>query len=133
MKPLHDWGVLAEVLKEAVFDPDYSSPGELLANAVEDGYQMETIPGWWLFVDDEDARPEYLYPGFGVSKKAISELVEKLRGLDYVHAWAAIVAVRWYWDHHSQLNCEMDHWWTLNFRREWVDKHEKDEPAPKKK
>lgn len=45
-------------------------------------------------------------------------LVDRLRGLDFVHAWAVVLAVQWFWEH---AQCAIDHqadeWWTVDFRR----------------
>src|SRR5437667_410268 len=105
----------------------------MIASTVEDAYRLETIRGAWLFSDDEADSPDHLSPGWKHSDDAIKELIEKLKKLDYSHAWAAIVAVKWYWDRHTQINCEMDEWWTLAFRRQWGEKEEKVASKPKRK
>lgn len=44
----------------------------------------------------------------------------KLRDLDYEHAWAVIVTVQWFWEHHDEgIDIGKNPWWTLGFRRQW--------------
>jgi hypothetical protein len=50
--------------------------------------------------------------------KKPDSLVERLRDLDFAHAWAVILAAQWFWEHAA---CDIDHskdaWWTVDFRR----------------
>ncbi len=103
---LNDWGILADALKAMKFDPDFANPKYLLASAVEDGHRLHGL-GWkWADPDQND-----------VTERAVVKLVEKLKELDYAHAWAIIVVVQWYWEHHDKIG-KSDEWWTLAYRME---------------
>jgi hypothetical protein len=116
VQPLHEWAVIAEVLKEMRFDPEFANPGVLLATAVEDGHRLESVANNWFLWGEEG-------PGTDDPDKAIQKLTDKLRGLDYSHAWAVISAVQWFWDHHDEgIDIKKDRWWTLAFRRQWQPK-----------
>jgi hypothetical protein len=108
---LNEWGVLAEVLKGMRFDPEFAHPKELLATAVEDAHRLENIGSRWCQAFS------------GSRDEAVGKLVEKLRKLDYPHAWAIIVAVQWFWEHHEAIDMKKDPWWTLAFRRKWNQEH----------
>lgn len=113
---LQSWCLLAEVLKGKQFDPDYANPADLIATAVEDAHLLEGAGGKWFdsSIDEET---------FGVElDKKISTFVKTLRDLDYVHAWAVIVAVQWYWNHaNTKIDFQKDRWWTVAFRRQWTE------------
>ncbi len=116
IRALKAWCLLADVLKGKQFDPDYANPGDLLATAVEDAHRLEGAGDKWFdsAVDEESYGSEL--------DKKISAFVKTLRELDYVHAWAAIIAVQWYWDHENcNIDFKKDQWWTLAFRRNWKD------------
>lgn len=119
--PLHEWGTLADALKDVRLDPDFPHPGILLAAAVDDAYRLEDAGYKWFssefgetMKDDEYARH---------LDNAIASLVKKLRDLDYVHAWAIAVTVWWFWEHHDEGIDIKDPWWTVAFRRQWEQKH----------
>lgn len=120
-RSLKEWCVLAEALKDKTFDPDFASPGYLLAAAVEDAHRFENVGHKWFgafeVIPDKDLDHH--------RTRCLEELLEKLRKLDYAHAWAVILAVQWYWEHHEQIDIEKDEWWTLAFRREWTAKQQK--------
>src|SRR5262249_18167484 len=46
--PLHEWGALADALKEIRLDPDFPHPGILLAAAVDDAYRLEDAGYKWF-------------------------------------------------------------------------------------
>jgi hypothetical protein len=115
---LKEWSFLACVLKDRPFDPEYANPGELLATAVEDAHRFENAAVKWFVTgtDFENIQAE--------ADADVGMLVEKLRKLDYVHAWAVIVAVQWFWEHHDGgIDIEKDSWWKLAFRRQWHQEH----------
>ncbi len=109
-------------------DPDFANPGLLVATAVEDAFQLETIRGKW-FQSLTDRGPESirLYPGRKDVQAAVGKLIEKVRGLDYAQAWAVIIAVRWCLEQRDRIDVENVPWWTLAFRREWNEKHSSNE------
>jgi hypothetical protein len=114
MHDLHEWALFADVFKEMRFDPEFANPGELLATAVEDAHRLERSGEKW-FSSDFDME-EYVR---GLDYK-VKEVLKKLRGLDYPHAWAIIVTVQWLWEHHEEgIDIKKDPWWTLAFRRKW--------------
>jgi hypothetical protein len=56
---------------------------------------------------------------------------DRLLALVYVHAWALIVAVQWFWEHQDHgIDIKKDPWWTLAFRRQWQQKHSGNSPGP---
>lgn len=133
IESLHEWNVLSEVLKDTTVNPEFQSPGSILASAVEDAYRLENIRGA-CFLDDEDDHPKEsrVYPGWKTDA-ALAKLVDKLRGLDYPHAWAVIVAVQWYWAHQEQPLNDRNQWWTLAFRREWAQEEAKEKPVSRRR
>jgi hypothetical protein len=101
------------VLKDRPFDPEYANPGDLVATAVEDAHRLEDAAARWAVHDSpsEDNSEE--------TDAAVGDLVKRLRELDYVHAWAVIVAVQWFWEHDDEgIDIEQHRWWTLMFRRQ---------------
>jgi hypothetical protein len=114
-----EWSMLAQVLKGMRFEAEFMNPNGLIASAVEDAHRLENIgAGFLLYVRDKswksivkDRQPEI--------DGGVGKLVEKLRSqsFEYVHAWATIVAVRWYWEHADKIERLRDPWWTLQFRR----------------
>ncbi len=114
---LHDWGLMANVLRNTLVDPDFANPRELLATAVEDTHRLEKVGREWFWSECDIEWKEV--------DAAVQELVEKLRSkdFDYVHAWALIGAVQWFWEHHDKgINIKDDSWWTPAFRRQWNPK-----------
>jgi hypothetical protein len=113
---MDQWSLLAEVLKDMRFDPEFANPGQLLSTAIEDAHRLENI-GFncfdWGGCDSSVIKPSHI-------DAAVEKLVESLRQLDYVHAWAIIVAVQWFWEHRNEgIDIKKDPWWTLPFRRQW--------------
>jgi hypothetical protein len=113
--PLHEWRLIAEVLKDRRFDPEYPNPGQLLATAIEDTHRLENIGLDWKDV------PDFLAER-GPQKEvdtAVKNVCSKLLALDYVHSWALITTVRWFWENHQKgIDIKKDSWWTLLFRRQ---------------
>jgi len=108
---VHEWGVLADALKGIRVDLDFWEVGFLLSRAVEDAHRRVGLR--WL-------EPNLDFDGSKEVDPAIWRLVEKLKKLDYAHAWAVIVAVQWFWEHVDEgIDIKNDPWWTLAFRRQW--------------
>jgi hypothetical protein len=111
---------LAEAIKSVRFDPEFANPGQLLATAVEDAHRFEVIGATcldWGECDSTIIKDKHI-------DAEVRRVVEKLRNLDYGHAWAVILAVQWFWEHHDEgINIHKDPWWTLAFRRQWKEKH----------
>jgi hypothetical protein len=119
--PLHEWGALADALKEIRLDPDFPHPGFLLAAAVDDAYRLEDAGYKWFSSERGEFMKDDAYARY--RDNAVARLVEKLRGLDPVHAWAIVVTVRWFWEHHDEGIDIKEPWWTVAFRRQWQQKH----------
>jgi len=117
MYSLQEWCVLADTLREVDFDPEFARPSELIAAAVEDANKLENVGSKWFSMD----LPPEEYSEVELADQRVGELAKKLRELDYVHAWAVILAVRWYWDHFEEgVDISKDAWWTMAFRRKWA-------------
>ena len=93
------WQILAAALSERRFDPAVSQPGLLLADAL-------TPP---------------------VSKPA-QVLARACGELDYVHAWAVIWAVQWYWDNVETIK-KGEPWWDVDYRRAHAKPYASRNPA----
>ncbi|HEV2970059.1 MAG TPA: hypothetical protein VGY55_08715 [Pirellulales bacterium] len=107
---LHDWALLATVVRGKRFDPDFANPGELLATAVEDTHRLESAGDEWYFGESESKDRE----------AAVGSLAESLRKLDYAHAWGVIAVIQWFWEQRDAgIDIKKDPWWTLAFRRRW--------------
>jgi hypothetical protein len=120
---LLEWGLLTEVLKGKNFDPEFASPGHLIATSIEDAHRLEDTGRKWFdsVLDMEDYENGL--------QGAVSDFVKRLQELDYVHAWALIVAVQWYWEHHDKIDVRKDAWWTVQFRREHLHAPSKVTPS----
>lgn len=97
-----EWAALADVLNGTLHEPGISNAGEMLAASVEDGDRFDGLGEKWFGKD---------------AAKKVPALGEKLRGLDYAHAWAVIVAVQFFWHNHETISVN-ETWWTVAFRRE---------------
>lgn len=75
----------------------------------------------WANVADairlDGADRKWLGDGKSAAKRG-RELVEKLRSLDFVHGWAAVVAVQFFWQHCQEIDHTQDEWWQVSFRRD---------------
>jgi hypothetical protein len=81
------WQQLAAALSERVFDPAVSRPGLLVADALT-----------------------------AQTSKPAQALARTCADLDYLHAWAVIWAVQWYWDNVEEIK-KGDAWWEVDYRR----------------
>jgi hypothetical protein len=122
-KELDEWGFLAEALKDVQIDPDFPNPGAILAAAVEDANRLEGLLQKWFFADHLEGkweRYDELY-----EREAVT-VADRVRNLDYAHAWALVLAIRWFWQHTEEgIDIKKDAWWSLSFRRSWRPKTEK--------
>jgi hypothetical protein len=123
---MNEWSLLAEALKGLHFDPEFAHPGLLVAAAVEDAHRLEFMGHKCINPGECDGtvlKPEHV-------DAEVQKTVEKLRSLDYVHAWAVIVAVRWFWEHQDEgIDIQKDDWCLPAFRRQWHQKHSGKEQA----
>ena len=128
---MNEWSLIARALMGLRFDPDFGNPGYLLAAGVADAHRLEYIGAAcldWCGNDSTVIKDKHI-------DAAVVGVVEKLSCLDYVHAWAVIVAVQWFWEHSDEgINVKNDQWWTPGFRRQWRGKQSgmKDEPTTTK-
>jgi hypothetical protein len=81
------WQLLAKALSERVFIPAVSRPGLLVADALA-----------------------------AQTSKPAQALARTCADLDYLHAWAVIWAVQWYWDNVEGIK-KGDAWWDVDYRR----------------
>ena len=81
------WQLLATALSERTFDPAVSQPGLLVADALASH-----------------------------ASKPAQTLQRRCAELDYLHAWAVIWAVQWYWDNVDTIK-KGEPWWDVDFRR----------------
>ncbi len=128
--PLHDWAFMAEALKETRIEPDFSNPSAILASALEDANRLHDLGAKWFHAEHLEGKwKEYS----DLSTKEIEAVVELVRKTDFVHAWALVLAVNWYWLHAGDgVDIKNDEWWTLAFRREWNSKRKnKSKRGPK--
>ncbi len=117
---LNEWSLLATALKGVRVDPDFGNPSALLAAAVEDAHVLDHA-GWKAY-DHASGDASVIKPQD--IEAEVRKLAEKLRQLTYDRAWAIIVVVQWFWEHHQEgIDMEKEAWWTLTFRREWSQKH----------
>jgi hypothetical protein len=116
---MNEWSLLAEAIKDMRFDPEFAHPEQLIASAVEDAHRLEYIGAKcldWGGCDSTVIQEKHI-------DAEVKAVIDKLRTLDYVHGWAIIVAIQWYWEHHLHgIDIEKDHWWKLPFRRQWKPK-----------
>lgn len=130
------WTMLSVSLQKKNFDPEYPKPGELIASAVEEAERFE---GLWtkrrLNAKGSDSdcatETELLNTDFAA-------FLTQLRQLDFVHAWAIINTIAWYWQNHTRIDSNKDQWWQLWFRldlertkRTGSEKAERQKKSPK--
>lgn len=96
-----EWCYLADCGNGTLWEPAFANPGALLAHQVRDADAFEGLGAKWLRGPAE-----------------VSALAEKLAGLGYAEAWAVILAVQFFWDHHEAIDVQGQEWWTLRFRAE---------------
>lgn len=96
-----EWGLLADIINGTLHEPIWANPGELLAGAIVEAQALEGAP-----------------PN---RQGAAARLADKLRKLDYAHAWAIIIVGQWFWDHHEKIDIQKDSWWTLAFRKKFQE------------
>lgn len=96
-----EWLLLADVNNGTLHEPIWGNPGELLASAIVEGQALEGAPA--------------------KRQGTAARLAEKLRKLDYAHAWAIIIVGQWFWDHHESIDIQKDPWWTLAFRKKFQE------------
>jgi hypothetical protein len=125
---MHHWAMLAQALKDIKIDPDFPNPGTLIATAVEDAHRLENL-GWkWFHAEHLEGQ----WDAFDALRDTeIAKFLKKLAELDYSHAWALILTVRWFWQHCDEgCDLEKDHWWEFPFRREWKAKQNTEHGSP---
>jgi hypothetical protein len=134
IQPLHQWAILAESLKGKKFDSDYPRPGELVAAAVEDAERYESIRVKHSLNPFDYGCDEGKKAADSAWTKDLDALCTELRRLDFVHAWALISTIDWYWANHSKIDPKKDQWWQLWYRLalERETENQRDEKRRKK-
>jgi hypothetical protein len=105
-----EWAFLAEAAagKEFEFDPEWSDPGNQLAQTAERGCSYEL-------------GLHHLHKDRAKARDAAAALAKRLRDLEYVHAWAVITALQWRADHSGRAAvAENEEWWTLAHRQRHI-------------
>lgn len=94
-----EWEYVYKSFNGREVEPESNRPGHHLAEAVE---QHHARFGAKDVLDGKDV------------EKSVSKLCDKLRQLDYLQAWAMLIAIRWReeYDHETAK----DGWWTLAYR-----------------
>lgn len=92
-----EWSYLASVMHGHAVTPGMDPHSQLVAN-VEDAHSLDNAGDEWF--------------GAGEGSAKVVQLVEKIRTLDVIHAWAVIGAVGF-----SRGAKKTDEWWRLAFRR----------------
>jgi hypothetical protein len=106
-----EWNYLADVNNGC-------SPLFTMLGAGGKGLRMMPTMLWANVEDGQrlDGTGEKWFPAKQADQK-VAELSKKLQALDFVHSWAVVVAIQFFWQH-----TDIDHgeqpWWTLEFRRE---------------
>ncbi len=96
-----EWGLLADVNNGTLHEPIWGNPGELLASAIVQAQALEGAPA--------------------KRQGTAAKLADKLRKLDYAHAWGIIIVVQWFWDNHEKIDIQKDPWWMLAFRKKFQE------------
>src|ERR1019366_9360261 len=78
-----EWAVLIRAFAGAKFEPDFPNPGDLLATAVQEASRVYGVHDDLHYEDGEEPQP------------LAERVAGRLRTLDYPHAWAVILTVRW--------------------------------------
>lgn len=124
-----EWNLLADVCNGTLWEPASGSPGVLLAASVEDAHRLDGTGYKWLADEGVELAGSLERVGAGKPTKAtreadarVADLVKRLAALDYAHAWAAILAVQFFWEHPQEIDHAADPWWTTAFRRRMAQK-----------
>ncbi len=120
-----EWAIIADVCNGTLWEPGVGNPGIMLAAEVEDGHRLDGTGYKWLGDEGTELAGSLDRIGAGKSTKAmravdaqVASLVKRLAALDYVHGWAVIVAVQWFWGHcELDIDARTDAWWSIPFRR----------------
>jgi hypothetical protein len=108
-----EWAVLIRALGNSKFDPKFPKPGDLLATAVEEARRVHGVGEDLHYDDDVEALPE------------AERLATTLRNMDYPHAWAVILTVRWYMENYNKMKGKRieanAQWWTMRYRDKWIE------------
>jgi hypothetical protein len=102
-----EWGVIARSFQGRQVEPEHPMPGHSLARIVERSHH-------------------HYRTGSSLGKgadQAVEKVVARLEKLEYLDAWAVIIACQFYWDRQDQLESEPDFkWWELPQRRELIER-----------
>jgi hypothetical protein len=101
-----EWGVLAEVLEDAVLMPEVSTPGAVLADLTEQAASRLGLGR------SPDGKP----PKEGA-------IADRLRRLTYPQAWAVLIAVKFRKEHADRIP-EGARWWELPVRWQVLQQQE---------
>jgi hypothetical protein len=98
-----EWDVIAKSFQGRTVEPEHPMPGHSLARIVERSHHFYKTGARLGENADQD----------------VANLVARLETLDYLNAWAVIIACQFYWDWQDRLESEPGFkWWDLADRRE---------------
>lgn len=119
-----EWNFLADCCNGLILDTGVGNPAVYLYAEAEDGHRLNRTGDKWFGGDGADLEGSLKRLGAGKATKgtrtadaAVAGLVKRLQQLDYVHAWAMLMAIQFFWDHPSDIDHQEHDWWTLPFRR----------------
>jgi len=93
-----DWQMLTTATENYRPHAEDTAPGVALAGAVSAAQSVSRAGVQWYGAD---------------AVQRTYALAAALRGMDYVHVWAVLIASRTFWDQHTRLNPYHDEWWHL--------------------
>lgn len=99
-----EWAIVAHAYEDRVIEPEDTQPGPALAR----------------HVDRHHSRYRLGEPLAKRDKHAVEKLITRISELDYLEAWAAIIACQFRWQFVTTLKPE-DPWWSLAFRKQFLE------------
>ena len=112
-----EWNLIAAVLNGTRVDDldpglDRVHPLHALCLEIEDGHRLNREGDRWLTpADGVPTRAQR-----AEADAAVADLLARLRALTPTHADAITAAVRWFWQHPTDIDHQADEWWTPAFR-----------------
>lgn len=94
------WLLLADLLNGTHTDASWVAA--YLIQEIEDAHRLDRIGEKWTPIEDADAW--------------VFDLVGRIARMDYPTLQHVVLAVRWFWRRHEEVNLQGDEWWTPEFR-----------------
>ena len=111
-----DWNLLADVLNGTMSDASWT--GQYLLLEINDAFALNGADWKWYGSEAEELRASLakIRGKRGAVHPRGAKLIEAIGKLDYAGVQAILVAVRWFWHHHEEIDTRSDLWWVLQFR-----------------